>query len=802
LLATYLLLLLTAPGALMAPNFDRDVAALADRDVCNDALWAVSFATLPAPPETGQARTEDGRLILTSGEKRGPVGVAVLTVRAPRDLPIADYPYLTVRMKGNGIGWYYVRPEGRTAGGEPCALWHEAAATDDRQGDRWETATFNLRKLAEECGTGAAALTGIGFACASSTDEPSVMEVDFACVHRGLVPSAPLAQESDFTNSLDDDGDGLTDGDDEACSDVSAPKWVLAYYHPWFGTLSGPHGQWAGWTAMPIMMSDMDTPSRPDPGATLISPEDIVPGTLGKRRIAAPYYPLDYARFPDYVPAEPLDYGALGGVGRYDCLDVEFVADQIRCAKRFGIDGFIIDVGGIGVFEGQVEAALEAARRVGGFTISVVYDWYYRNISYGLDKPKTPEAMARDLYFWRRRFGDHPNYLKRDGKPVIFASFLSGSGVSLDHWQRAVALSATPESLPCDGVLEGAAGHTVDLTLRFDRGITRPPGENRPLLLAFNSVKCVGRDYSVLSELDIGAAEARPALVGGWSMDEGAPGSSFVWAASDSNRSRLRLKVPEGTAFILFDGPGFTNDAISYTVEWRGRVCGVGRKGESTGSHSACFATAPRAGTPDLDPNARDYVLLLDSKGLAREFDGYASYGEMAAGRSCEVSWPVALVGGTALPGYNDTVIRHPGNVVDREGGMRFRRSFERALGARPDFLQICTWSEWGEGTVIEPTVEFGYQYCEIALTYSLIYHGLLRLGEVPSEVGLTVRRYDPSGRDGVRVSCDRPVTVGFPALRGAFRVTMPDGHAERIRGGAGGVMLSLLPGETILRPN
>ena len=783
-----------------APPSEALVARLADRDVHREGLWGFSCASVPGKPRYGDARTEDGRLVLTSGERDPRIGVAWLVIPTPGDLPVADYRYLTVRMKGNGVGWYYVRPEGRTAAGKPCNLWHETAATDDRQGEAWETATFSLTKLAEECETGAVSVTGIGVACASMVDEPSILEVAFVCLHGGLVPPTPVAQESDFSNSLDDDGDGQTDADDDALRPAAAPKWVLAYYHPWFGTPSGPHRRWAGWRQKPILMADVSTPSKPNPDASIIDPEDLVPDTLGRRDIAAPYYPLDFAAFPDYVPHEPLDYARYGGVERYDCRDVDFVADQVRCAKRFGIDGFIMDVGGIGVFSKQVEAALEAARKVGGFHIAIVYDWYYWNPSYGLNAPKPPEDMARDLFYWRSRFGSHPSYLQHGGRPVVFASFMSGSGVSLGHWQKAVALSSSVDALPVDGRLESVAGRTIEVTLRFARHIKLPPGEGRPLLMAFGSVRYLDATYRELDVLDIGSPQARPSLLQGWSFDEGPEGATWCWASAENREARLRLAVPEGTAFISIGGPGHTADPNEYTIAVDGRECGTGRKGPTTAAHSTVLATTSRAASRAPSHGDRDYLLLLDARHLARAFDGYATYGESASAMGCEVSSGYALSAATAFPGYDDTVIRSPGNVVDREGGKRFRQSFERALEAEPGFLQICTWSEWGEGTVIEPTVEFGYEYCEIALTYSLIYRGLLRVKDAPSAAGLTVRRYDPEGTDGIRITCEQAVSSAFPALAGEFWVTAPDGVRREVVADAEGLRLTLAPGQTVLR--
>jgi hypothetical protein len=36
------------------------------------------------------------------------------------------------------------------------------------------------------------------------------------------------------------------------------------------------------------------------------------------------------------------------------------------------------------------------------------------------------------------------------------------------------------------------------------------------------------------------------------------------------------------------------------------------------------------------------------------------------------------------------------------------------ALEQNPDVIQLITWNDYGEGTIIEPTEEFGYQYLEI----------------------------------------------------------------------------------------
>jgi hypothetical protein len=46
-------------------------------------------------------------------------------------------------------------------------------------------------------------------------------------------------------------------------------------------------------------------------------------------------------------------------------------------------------------------------------------------------------------------------------------------------------------------------------------------------------------------------------------------------------------------------------------------------------------------------------------------------------------------------------------------GGETFKLTFKAALDSWPDIIQIATWNDYGEGTVIEPTVERGYRELE-----------------------------------------------------------------------------------------
>lgn len=78
---------------------------------------------------------------------------------------------------------------------------------------------------------------------------------------------------------------------------------------------------------------------------------------------------------------------------------------------------------------------------------------------------------------------------------------------------------------------------------------------------------------------------------------------------------------------------------------------------------------------------------------------------------------------GGAMPGFHDHYkASGQGNgytTYDDEGGALFQRQLAAAQGAGLKWLQISTWNDYGEGTIIEPTTEFGYRYLTQLQTFT-----------------------------------------------------------------------------------
>jgi hypothetical protein len=77
--------------------------------------------------------------------------------------------------------------------------------------------------------------------------------------------------------------------------------------------------------------------------------------------------------------------------------------------------------------------------------------------------------------------------------------------------------------------------------------------------------------------------------------------------------------------------------------------------------------------------------------------------------------WPVAMP--VAFPRFHDIyqearVHASWGSIPD-DAGRTFTTTLDRALKSGAPFVQIATWNDWGEGTMVEPSVESGYRDLE-----------------------------------------------------------------------------------------
>jgi glycoprotein endo-alpha-1,2-mannosidase len=160
---------------------------------------------------------------------------------------------------------------------------------------------------------------------------------------------------------------------------------VLAFYYPWYGTPSGPSGEWVHWN-----------PARANYDAT-------------------------------HMPA----------AGYYDSFDPETVRRHIREAKAAGIDGFIASWWGLGTFEDRAIPVLLRIAEEEGFLVTVYYE-----------EAATPAQIESEVGQIVSRYATSPAFLAIDGRPVVFFYARVAEKFTIDEWCGVfAALDARGESV-------------------------------------------------------------------------------------------------------------------------------------------------------------------------------------------------------------------------------------------------------------------------------------------------------------------------------------------------------------------
>ena len=77
---------------------------------------------------------------------------------------------------------------------------------------------------------------------------------------------------------------------------------------------------------------------------------------------------------------------------------------------------------------------------------------------------------------------------------------------------------------------------------------------------------------------------------------------------------------------------------------------------------------------------------------------------------------------GTVFPKFHDIYaqagVHQSYGYLDDQDGEVFAETLKIAWASKTQLIQLITWNDYGEGTIIEPTLEFGYRYLEMIQRY------------------------------------------------------------------------------------
>jgi hypothetical protein len=101
----------------------------------------------------------------------------------------------------------------------------------------------------------------------------------------------------------------------------------------------------------------------------------------------------------------------------------------------------------------------------------------------------------------------------------------------------------------------------------------------------------------------------------------------------------------------------------------------------------------------------------------------------------------------TVIPGYNDTKVRDPGTVRERLNGQVYAQFWDIVMQLNAESVLVTSFNEWHEGTEIEPSREYGFDYLAMTRQFVEQYKGV-SLPTSPADFSLAPGPFTLS-RDG-----------------------------------------------------
>ena len=493
-----------------------------------------------------------------------------------------------------------------------------------------------------------------------------------------MAPAISLLSAS-FTQPADAELANLTVTPSEA--EPKEPA-LLAFYYPWYGT-PDVSGYWRHWNEANH------------------NPDNFLDG---RRDIAAKHYPL-------------LDV--------YDSENVSLIKEHIDIAKRADIDAFVVSWWGITTFEDDALSLMKGVCEESNFEFTI----YYETTS-------SLDSTLNDMRYLLDNYANSSSWYRIDNRPVIFIysrarGQLNPQNVYWDisgstaYW----ALSEDVRSPPRYGIfIIHPYGDGVGF-VQSD-GINLPPNETYTLEVSISDVRNDCHPYS-----DVGFRIKIENETEGWvTLDN------------------LVVNFNDGWLNLAYDISSFAGQNVSIRVEsYAGGVyqwCSewaavdyfyiINSKGEII-NQDPYIDSGWKTMVENLNESGYNPYFIIDFGGYEGKVQNFSEYflnfadgmhmyipcgftmsdiSEIYSEASGAAHSENKIFVATVLPGYDDTEVRSPGYIVERENGSYYASIWETARSSSPDHYIVTSFNEWHEGTEIEPSLEYGYEYIDLTSNY------------------------------------------------------------------------------------
>jgi len=474
---------------------------------------------------------------------------------------------------------------------------------------------------------------------------------------------------------------------------------TFAFYYPWYGT-PDVSGNWSHWNEG---NSSGQIPHNPN----MTLPD-------GRLDIAAEDYPL---------------------LGAYDSNDESVIEQHVRWAKEAGINCFIVSWWGINDFTDNASKHIRnvCERDFNNFKFA----FYYENTT-------SVSQTENDIKYILDNYANSSAYYKIDGRPVIYVYRRARDALNPDSWNlyfngvNQSVNSASCWTLSEDirrpprygifaiepheygiGYIENTypiplpANETYTLhigisDIRNDFGEWSDVGFNISIsnqtdtTTLYKQVVNFNQGWIDLPPFDVSSYAGSNVTIRAESFDDRNNDTwSSEWAAVDC------FYITNSSGKIVSADPFFDNgwNETIYEIRAKGYTPYVimdfgGFEGKIDGFldyFQDCIDGIHMYNPPDY---SEDVSQVLDIYNIASE-SAYSRNRTFVA---------------TVVPGFNNTAVQNESRVIDRREGSYYDLYWLVAKACSPDGYTITSFNEWHEGTEIEPSREYGYQY--ISLTW------------------------------------------------------------------------------------
>jgi len=441
---------------------------------------------------------------------------------------------------------------------------------------------------------------------------------------------------------------------------------TFAFYYPWYGTLD-ISGNWSHW---------------PPDGRTRITDHPIL--------------------------------------GFYDSNNESLIKEHIGMAKEAGIDGFIVSWWGINSFTDNATLHIRNVCEQNNFTFTI----YYENTS-------SIDQTINDLKYILNNYASSSAWYKIDGRPVIYIykralENLNPRAWNLHgnyspHWKPLEDIRKPPRCgifqihpYP-DGIGYVESGDNIFL----------PPNETYKLKVSISDIRndCspdsdVGFRIQIKNETESWKTlqDLTVNFNDGWldlSYNVSDYAGQNVWIKVESYDGGVRKWCSEWAAVDYFYIENSEDKIVSpepFFDNWKTVI--DESKTQTFNPYIAMDFTEYHKQIQyflDYFSDSIDGVHVscpLDiSMNLTQIFHEYDQASKLAKQKGKSF---VA----TVMPGFNDT--NKPLLTIDRQNGTFYSLLWSIAKACLPEGYAITSFNEWQEGTEIEPSLEYGYQYIDL----------------------------------------------------------------------------------------